>query len=138
MLQLNLMIQKKTTSKHNNADTNKSNIKNTSSNTTSTKSKKYLAKEISQKEGGSFKFIEPISLKKSGNSYKATKSNGSNLFYCSDTPLNSSNLNDCELVELIDNGNSSYRFTVKDFNALKNGGSGSIANGTISTNGVIK
>lgn len=123
-----------------NTEDNKSNLNNKEE----SKSKvplKELADKIADLElGGNVQYITPVKAIGSGENLSYEEDPNSNLFFCSDTKFDSKNLKYGTLVNLFgyNEKTDTYSFIVSSYEFLKNGGSGTIDHGTISSTGKIE
>lgn len=132
--------KKDSNSSQENTEDNKSNSNNKEEN----KSKvplKELADKIADLElGGNVQYITPVKAIGSGENLSYEEDPNSNLFFCSDTKFDSKNLKYGTLVNLFgyNEKTDTYSFIVSSYEFLKNGGSGTIDHGTISSTGKIE
>lgn len=124
----------KSESKTTNSKTSEKKSSNTKNTTLSLNN---LAEKICKKDIGDFKYITPVKVTKSGDKFKATKDSNSTVFYCSDEPLNPSDISKGCLIQLLKTGDDTYQYNAKLVKAIENGGHGNISRGTITSNGVI-
>lgn len=124
----------KSESKTTNSKTSEKKSSNTKNTTLSLNN---LAEKICKKDLGDFKYITPVKVTKSGDKFKATKDSNSTVFYCSDEPLNPSDISKGCLIQLLKTGDDTYQYNAKLVKAIENGGHGNISRGTITSNGVI-
>lgn len=153
-----------TESSNSNSETNDSNNKNSKDNTnidssknTANSTNKDISKDSSAKEvnnlsmqqladkiadfeyGGNVKYITPVKPLGSGKDLTYEEDSSSNIFFCSDDKFDSKNLKYGTLVNLFgyDKKSDSYSFRVTNYESLKNGGTGTIDYGTITSQGKI-
>lgn len=133
--------------KDNNSNSSQENIEDNKSNSNkgeennSKVSLKDLADKIADLElGGNVQYITPVKAIGSGENLSYEEDPNSSLFFCSDTKFDSKNLKYGTLVNLFgyDEKTDTYSFIVSSYEFLKNGGSGTIDHGTISSTGKIE
>ena len=123
-----------------NTEDNKSNSNNREENKSKV-SLKDLADKIADLElGGNVQYITPVKAIGSGENLSYEEDPNSSLFFCSDTKFDSKNLKYGTLVNLFgyNEKTDTYSFIVSSYEFLKNGGSGTIDHGTISSTGKIE
>lgn len=102
---------------------------------------KDLADKIADLElGGNVQYITPVKAIGSAENLSYEEDPNSSLFFCSDTKFDSKNLKYGTLVNLFgyNEKTDTYSFIVSSYEFLKNGGSGTIDHGTISSSGKIE
>lgn len=133
--------------KDNNSKSSQENTKNNISNSNNGEknkpkvSLKDLANKIADLElGGNVQYITPVKAIGSGENLSYEEDPNSSLFFCSDTKFDSKNLKYGTLVNLFgyNEKTDTYSFIVSSYEFLKNGGSGTIDHGTISSTGKIE
>lgn len=137
-------VEKDTSSNNKSKDTSNSNKSDTSDNSAKKENNSLTMQQLANKIAnfeydGNVNYITPVKPLGSGKDLTYEEDSSSNIFFCSDDKFDSKNLKYGTLVNIFgyNKESDSYSFRVTNYEALKNGGTGTIDYGTITSQGKI-